>query len=666
VENAVDYGALNPEQLKAVRTIDGPLLIIAGAGSGKTRVITYRIAYMLERGIAQSRILALTFTNKAAREMESRIHELTGKKLQALTISTFHSFGVRLLRSEIEALGYRKNFSIYDETDKLQAVKDALKERGLTGDNINVKAVAALFSNVKTGLAEWGRGADASFKEAYEEYQKTLKVYNALDFDDLIVLPVRLFREFPDVLEKYKARYRYIMIDEFQDTSAVQYELMRLMACGNVCVVGDDDQSIYSWRGANYENISNFERDFPDRLEIKLEQNYRSTTTILNAANGVIAHNTERKDKKLWTSGGSGKAIDYYTADNETAEADFIVDKIRSLFIHEHYRYNDFGILLRTNSLLQHIEEALLEANMPYYVTGGMSFFERKEVKDVLSYLRVIANTDDDVNLLRVINTPRRGIGKGTIAGISELAKKNNCSLWNAMMSLRYANDTLFQETVKDEFDDFMSLIERQREAIPGKRGLAAKIRALVDEIKYHDYLVSECNRNEKLAHYKYLNIEMLLESVEKWENNPDTLDPTLYPYLNKISLIRSDDNEDAGHGKINLMTIHASKGLEFKIVFIAGCEEGIMPHLRSIEEDAGNIEEERRLFYVAVTRAREKLFITNCASRTRNKTESERGPSPFIDEIPKELIEFYNPEKTENIKSPADFLSLMKAKLQS
>jgi len=656
--------ALNPEQMTAVKAIDGPLLIIAGAGSGKTRVITYRIAYMLEQGIAQSKILALTFTNKAAREMESRIYELTGRKLRSLTISTFHSFGVRILRNDIEPLGYRKNFSIYDETDKLQAVKDALKETKMTGDNINVKVVASMFSNIKTGLAEWGRGADGVFKEAYEEYQKTLKVYNALDFDDLIVLPVQLFREFPDVLEKYRARYKYIMIDEFQDTSRVQYDLMRLLACGNVCVVGDDDQSIYSWRGANYENISNFEKDFPGRLEIKLEQNYRSTTTILDAANGIIAHNTERKDKKLWTSGASGKAIDYYTAENESAEADFIVSRIRSLFIHEHYKYSDFGILLRTNSLLQNIEEALLEANMPYYVTGGTSFFERKEVKDVLSYLRVIGNADDDVNLLRIINTPRRGIGKGTITGISELAKKNNCSLWNAMMRLRYASGTLFLETAKDELDDFMSLIERQREAMLGKRGLSAKIRALIDEIKYHDYLISDCGKNEKLAHYKYLNVEMLLDSIGKWESSPDTLDPTLYPYLNKVSLIRSDDNEDAERGKINLMTIHASKGLEFKIVFIAGCEDGIMPHLRSIEEDAGNIEEERRLFYVAITRAREKLFITNCEKRTRNRMESERAPSPFIDEIPRELIEYYNPEKTENIKSPADFMALMKAKL--
>ena len=408
------HAELNEPQIQAVTTIAGPSLIIAGAGSGKTRVITYRIAYMLEKGIPQHVILALTFTNKAAKEMEIRVKELTGKKLQSLTVSTFHAFGLSIIRNEADLLGYRKNFSIYDETDRMTLIKESLRECHMASKKVDLYALGQLFSNIKTGLAAWNDDA-VNMQPVYEEYQQGLKVYNAVDFDDLLVLPLELFEQHPDILEKYRQRYRYIMVDEFQDTSLIQYKLMRLLASGeaapNVCVVGDDDQSIYSWRGANYRNITLFEQDFPGLIEIKLEQNYRSTSTILEAANGVIAHNTSRKGKTLWSGKGEGRPIEIHYPENESAEADFIASQIRSLQIADGLRYHDFGVLTRTNSLAGNIEEAFLAENIPYKVSGGTSFFQRKEIKDIISYLRVIANPHDDVSLLRIINTPGRGIG---------------------------------------------------------------------------------------------------------------------------------------------------------------------------------------------------------------------------------------------------------------
>jgi DNA helicase-2/ATP-dependent DNA helicase PcrA len=661
---------LNPEQLLAVTTIEGPLLIIAGAGSGKTRVITYRIANMLERGVAQHAILALTFTNKAAREMEARVKELTGKKLQSLTLSTFHAFGANLLRKEIQALGWRGNFSIYDEGDKGQLIRECFRDCKINPEGMDIAAVIQLFSQVKTGQ----RAYDdlAPYQGVYEEYEKTKKIYNAVDFDDLLTLPIALFEQFPEIHTKYHERFRFILIDEFQDTSAIQYRLMKMLAfgCGavphsvNICAVGDDDQSIYSWRGANYENIVNFEKDFAGVKEIKLEQNYRSTTTILEAANGVIAHNSARKDKKLWSGNGGGKPVFYYTPENETEEAEFIAERIRNLRMSDKLRYDDFGVLLRTNSLSTSIEEVFLAENIPYRVSGGTSFFARQEIKDVLSYLRVIGNTDDDVNLLRIINTPRRGIGKTTIAHISETARKKNVSLWNALTELRYVQNALFEMKDRDEVDSFMGLVEKQREEILGKRGLSAKVRALVDAIDYWPHLIAEHKKNDAIARYKFMNIERLIEGIETWERNPDNFDPTLYPYLNRISLLTRDESDDEEKGKVNLMTIHASKGLEFPVVFIAGAEDGIIPHERSVEEDAlgMGIEEERRLFYVAITRARDKLFITGALKRKRNKTLVDCSPSPFISEIPPDLLEFYT-ETADDSMSMDDFFTMTKAR---
>ena len=685
---------LNPEQFRAVSTTDGALLIIAGAGSGKTRVITFRIAHMLDCGIPQSAILALTFTNKAAREMEDRVKELTGKKLQNLTVSTFHAFGVRILRQDIEKLGWRSNFSIYDDTDRNQLIKESGRELGYTADNLDVYKIGNLFSNIKIGRWTWEKPND-QYRPLYEKYQEGLKLYNAVDFDDLIGLPIRLFKEHPEVLAKYRERYKYIMVDEFQDTSLQQYEFMHLLADKNVAVVGDDDQSIYSWRGANYENIVMFEKDFPDVQEIRLEQNYRSTETILAAANGVISHNTNRKDKSLWSGNGSGRPIEIYMPENEAEEADFIAESIQGICMEEKRSYDDFGVLIRANTLSRAIEEAFLEANIPYTMSGGTSFFQRKEIKDVISYLRVCANHDDDINLLRIINTPRRGIGRTTIEHLNTIAMEKNCSLWTAIEKvLKYYKGNVSKEgfdfespenlegdsvsntfenafqdddeldwfgneasTVENcakkigqktlsDLDDFRELIVTQRQSLlSGGKGLSKKVRQLVEDINYFEFLITENPKSEKAARFKHMNIESLISNMEMWENNPDNFDTGLYAYLNRITLLSRDDMEDDElKGKVNLMTIHASKGLEFPVVFICGCEDGIIPHARSLEDSDGGVEEERRLFYVAITRARDKLFLSCCQHRRKMQQTVECTPSPFLDEIPTNLVKYHEP----------------------
>ena len=699
---------LNPEQYKAVTTTDGALLIIAGAGSGKTRVITFRIAHMLDCGIPQSAILALTFTNKAAREMEERVKQLTQRKLQNLTVSTFHAFGVKILRQDIDKLGWRTNFSIYDDTDRNQLIKESGRELGFSADALDVYKIGNLFSNIKIGRWNW-ESANDMYRELYNKYQEGLRLFNAVDFDDLIGLPIRLFKEHPEVLAKYRERYKYLMIDEFQDTSIQQYELMHLLADKNVAVVGDDDQSIYSWRGANYENILMFEKDFPDVQEIRLEQNYRSTETILAAANGVISHNTNRKDKSLWSGNGSGRPIEIYMPENEADEANFIAETILSICMEEKRKYDDFGVLMRANTQSRAIEEAFLEMNIPYVMSGGTSFFQRKEIKDVVSYLRVCSNHDDDINLLRIINTPRRGIGRTTIEQLNSIAASKNCSLWDAIEAiLRFYNG--YVKTGNDELDaeaeqqaedyitdtswfrsddadvapgsveaaasrlgaktiadlqSFHDLIVQQRSSLlSGGKGLAKRVRQMIDDVNYWDFLLTENPKSEKAARYKRQNIDKLLYSIEMWENNPDNFDTGLYAYLNRITLLSRDDMEDDSlKGKVNLMTIHASKGLEFPIVFIAGCEDGIIPHARSLEDSEGGIEEERRLFYVAITRARDKLFLSSCRHRRRMQTVIECTPSPFLDEIPPKLVEYHEPKGEVSDEQAANILANMRAK---
>lgn len=645
---------LNTEQYDAVTSIDGPLLIIAGAGSGKTRVITFRIAYMLDKGVPQSAILALTFTNKAAREMSERVRHVTGKKLQSLTVSTFHSFGVKILRKEIRRLGWKENFSIYDEVDRNQLIKDCAREVGFRMDGFDPAKAGIVFSEVKTGRKAWENDSDG-YEKIFHEYQAALKAYNAVDFDDLIGLPIRVFETWPEAREVYREQYRYIMIDEFQDTSLQQYRLMRLLSHNNICVVGDDDQSIYSWRGANYENILNFEKDWPHRKEITMYRNYRSTTTILDAANSVIQNNTNRKPKDLKSPNEGGVAIEVYLPANEVEEGEFIARAIKEIKLRDRLRYDQFGVLIRTNALTRHLEEAFLAAQVPYRVTGGTSFFQRKEIKDVISYLRVVANPEDDINLIRIANVPRRGIGRRSLELLTDIARQRNCSIRGAMQLIRSDHTVEFPERTRQDVDSLLSLLEFFREELLGRRNLSLKVRKLVDTIDYWGYLVSENQHSEKAAKWKFLNVESLVQGIDVWEKDPDNLDPSLFAWLNRISLITRDDQGDDEGGKVNLTTIHAAKGLEYDVVIIAGCEEGIIPHARALEEGEGNLEEERRLFYVAITRARKRLLISACRQRRRNAMPVDCLPSPFLAEIPQELISWREEEQALTEEEAAD-----------
>jgi len=659
---------LNDKQYLAAAKLKGPLLIIAGAGSGKTRMITYRIAHMLDNGIHQSNILALTFTNKAAREMEERVKSLTSKKLTNLTVSTFHAFGVQILKESITNIGYSENFSIYDQTDKISAIKESARELNISPDVLDIYEIANLFSSIKTKRVIWNDN-NISFKPLYKEYQEYLVNHNAVDFDDLIVLPVKLFTEHPDVLKGYQLKFQYIMVDEFQDTSLAQYNMISQLAMvnRNICVVGDDDQSIYSWRGANYQNIINFETDFPELTEIKLEQNYRSTENILAAANSLISNNTNRKEKELWTGIGQGKSIEIFYPENESKEADFISEMIKSFHQREKLKYHDFGVLIRTNNLSTIIENSFLAENIPYKVSGGQSFFQRKEIKDIIAYLRILNNPDDDINFLRILNMPRRGLGKATLLKIREIALEKECSLHAAATELRWNGDSPLSDKIQNSLQEFIDMIQEYREMLEDEdRSKTKIIRDLIDTINYWGYLIIEHQKNEQLAKWKYKNIGIFIELFEKWEKNPDNRDKDLGTYLNRITLLTRDDDDESDSGQVNLMTIHASKGLEFEYVFLAGVENNIIPHARSIEENPDNIEEERRLFYVAITRAKQKLFMTSCKTRKIRFEIVDTGPSPFLEEIPKELITFHKPVENVQEKEAMDYFEQMKSKFNS
>ncbi len=633
---------LNEPQLEAVTTRDGPLLILAGAGSGKTRVITFRIAHLLELGVPQSEVLALTFTNKAAREMAERVTALTGASMRRLTVCTFHAFGARFLREHIASLGYRKEFSIYDAEDRRSLIREVAGEVGLDARNLDLSRIENVVSDIKTGRKGWRDVDGEGLRGLYDEYTAHLKSYSAVDFDDLIVLPREILRTRDAVREATQARYRYILVDEFQDTSALQYELLRLIADGsrNVCVVGDDDQSIYSWRGASYSNIVAFETDYPERKAITLEQNYRSTARVLRTANQLISRNEDRKAKRLWTAGGEGERIALFTAEDEEAEGQFIAARIKAFRVRERAPWSSFGILVRTNGSTRPIEEALRMNQLPYRVSGGMSFYERREVRDILGYLRLVGNPDDDLSLLRVLNTPRRGIGRKSVEQVAEVAKARGCSLYSAIAAVAAASDGPVAPKAVAELQEFVDLVEGYRERAHEGRKLADTVAALVDEIGYWGHLVSESKRPEA-ARWRYDNVESLIGGIKRYVSDPDNLAPSLHDYLNRVSLLTSEDDDgESLDDRISLMTIHSAKGLEFQTVFIAGVEEGLLPHARSVEEGDGNVDEERRLFYVAITRARQRLFISSCRSRTRRGEIIECAPSPFLEELPAEELE--------------------------
>ena len=538
---------LNPEQLRAVESLQGPLLILAGAGSGKTRVITYRIARLLARGAAQSSILAVTFTNKAAREMAHRVRELAGKKLHRLNVSTFHAFGVRVLREDGAALGYRPNFSIYDESDRESLMKECARDLGF-GRDLDLYSVAGLFSRLKSRLADWQEETE-HFRPLFQEYQARLRLHNAVDFDDLIRLPIELFEGRPEVLARYREAFRHFLVDEFQDTSLQQYRLIRLLAqeSRNLCVVGDDDQSIYSWRGANYENLRLFEQDFPEYLEIKLEQNYRSTARILAAANGLIRNNAARKPKTLWSSLGEGEQVTVVLPEDETREGEYIAACIRAAALRRRVPLSQFGVLVRTNSLTRALEEAFVRENLPYAVSGGMSFFQRAEVKDMLAYLRVLANPDDEVSLVRILNTPRRGIGRRTLEAAVETARARSCSLFGALNLLAHGEagpGSSLAEKAREPIGEFLELLEEFRDRFSGGRQMAAALRELVERIDYWGHLVQD-NPKGSVARWKLANVDSLVDSLAAYEQDPDNLDPSLYKYLNRVTLVSQEDDQD-------------------------------------------------------------------------------------------------------------------------
>jgi DNA helicase-2/ATP-dependent DNA helicase PcrA len=661
---------LNPEQSEAVLTIEGPLLIIAGAGSGKTRVITFRIAHMLDEHIPQNAILALTFTNKAAREMEVRIKELTGKKLTNLTVSTFHAFGVQVLRESGEVLGYRENFTIYDTEDCLTLIKNCAHELGQVWDPADFPDVASLFSAVKTGRRSWDQ-EPLEYRKLYKEYAEHLMLYNAVDFDDLIMKPIELFSEHPEVLEVYRKRYRYVLVDEFQDTSISQFEIVRLLADEhrNLCVVGDDDQSIYSWRGANFENIALFEKHFPELKEIKLEQNYRSTGIILAAANALIVNNTNRKEKALWTPTEGGKAIELVHPIDETDEARFVAETIKTLRFRENRSYDDFGILVRTNGLTKHLEMALLHQNIPYKVSGGTSFFQRKEVKDVIAYLRLLVNPSDNVSFLRVLNTPRRGAGRQFLELLVSVSRAKGSCHFDALKDILMTEQSEIGDQTRIELAEFVELIEdyRSRSKRP-KVKMAPNARELLEDAGYWEYLALENSKSEKAVRWKTQNIESLLSFLEDWENDADNPRPDLASFLNRITLITRDDlNDREEKGAVSLMTIHASKGLEFNVVFVVGVEDKIMPHEKSLSEGPEVLEEERRLFYVAITRAREKLYLTACRTRRTLKETFHPLPSPFLAELPANLIQETDTSQEDATEEDLDdLMANLKKKMQA
>ena len=653
---------LNSEQAKAAANINGPSLIIAGAGSGKTRMLTYRIAYMLEEGINDKEILALTFTNKAAKEMKERINALTKNKYKHITATTFHSFGLGLLKQYIQHLGYKNNFTVYDTNDNTSLLRNVIVSLGYELSNYNINSLLQLFSDIKCERHKAIEKKDSALDEIYKEFVATQKAYNVVDFDDLILLPIKIFEKCPDVLNAVQERFKYILVDEFQDTSLLQYKFVTMIAkkYQNIAVVGDDDQSIYSWRGANYQNIVNFEHDFPSLKEFKLERNYRCSGNILEAANTIITHNEKRKEKKLWTEDSKGSQIYVTSNEDEEEEAYYIAQQIKDRSRKEGLAYSDFAVLVRTNTLLSKLETALMENSIPTQVSGGQSFFDRKEIRDLLCYLKVIVNIDDDVSLLRIINTPRRGIGRVTIEKLRQWADKKKTTLFDAISDFAYAQDAPINSKTHEALKNFFQMIITWQNLAENNQK-ANLLSTIIDDISYREKLHEDYPESPKTVDYKMQSLEFLRQRISRYEkSNPDT---SLRDYLNLV-MILGEENSDVEKGKVNLMTMHAAKGLEFNTVYLAGIEDNIIPSSRALEENPQNIEEERRLFYVAVTRAKKELTITYCENRKDRMGENHLClPSRFIEEIPSSLIS--NKVAGEEESSTEDKLAALSAMLE-
>ncbi|KON85615.1 ATP-dependent DNA helicase PcrA [Sporosarcina globispora] len=640
---------LNPQQQNAVKTTDGPLLIMAGAGSGKTRVLTHRIAYlMVEKGVNPYNILAITFTNKAAREMRERIYNMMGGAADDIWISTFHSMCVRILRRDIDRIGYNRNFTILDSTDQQSVIKSILKDKNLDPKKFDPRAILGSISSAKNELItpeEYAKTAGDYIQQVasdvYTEYQKRLRRNQALDFDDLIMITIQLFQRVPEVLEYYQRKFQYIHVDEYQDTNRAQYMLVKLLASRfkNLCVVGDSDQSIYKWRGADIANILSFEKDYPNAQTIMLEQNYRSTKRILLAANEVISKNLNRKPKNLWTENAEGNKISYYRADSEQGEAQFVAGKIKEYINSGKRSLSDIAILYRTNAQSRVMEEVLLKSNIEYSIVGGIKFYDRKEIKDILAYLRLIANPDDDISLQRVINVPKRGIGSGSVDKIANFAQLHEMSMFEALESIELIG--LSPKITKGaiEFRDLVKNYTQMQEYL----SVTELVEELLEKSGYRDMLIAEKSIE---AQSRLENIDEFLSVTKNFEEASE--DKSLIAFLTDLALVADIDKLDDDGEKaesVVLMTLHSAKGLEFPVVFLLGLEEGVFPHSRSLMEEA-EMEEERRLAYVGITRAEEELFITNAQMRTLFGRTNMNPPSRFIKEIPADLLDGLEPAK--------------------
>lgn len=643
----MNLGTLNDRQKEAVLYNEGPLLIIAGAGAGKTKTLTTKIAYLIEEmGALPSNILAITFTNKAAKEMKDRIIRLIGSIGYQIQTSTFHSFGLKLLKENYERLGFDKNFVIMDSDDSLTIVKKILKDMDLDPKIYNPRAIRNKISSCKNELISpkaYSRYTVSPYEEivckVYEKYQEKLMKNNAVDFDDLLILPIKLFEENKDILEKYQEQFKYILIDEYQDTNEAQYKLTKMLSekYRLITCVGDDSQSIYSFRGANYKNILNFEKDYKDAKTILLEQNYRSTSYILNAANDVIKNNKMKKEKNLWTSRGEGNKVKYYRALSESDEAYYVVKGIKQA-ISNGNNYDDIAVLYRTNAQSRNLEEAMLKENIPYRVVGSFYFYSRKEIKDLLAYLRLIHNEKDNISLLRVINTPKRGIGLKTIENLTKKADEENISIYEAITSGKEL--------------EFKKIIEKLKEVSEN-----VTLTELIDKILTGTGIKEELEKEEDLtSEVRLENLEEFKSITKSFEEREGLI--SLEDFLLEISLVSDAEEYKDDTNRVSLMTVHSVKGLEYKDVFIVGMEEGIFPHMNSLMESS-EIEEERRLAYVAITRAKDNLTIINARRRTLFGREQVNPPSRFISEISTDLLDIVN--KKEEITPKLDVNTVLR-----
>jgi DNA helicase-2/ATP-dependent DNA helicase PcrA len=648
---------LNPVQQEAVKAANGPLMIVAGAGSGKTRVLTYRIAYLMSCGVPPHQILALTFTNKAANEMKERIVKLVGGKAPELWMGTFHSIFARILRKEARLLGYVSHFTIYDSDDSLSAVKKCMEKRGLSQQQIAPQAVAARISAAKNQLVvpkEYGEMArdflDEKIAVIYEDYEGALKRSNAMDFDDLLVKPIDLFRRYPDVLKKYHHWFKFILVDEFQDTNRAQYAVVKLLAehHRNVCVVGDDAQSIYAFRGADIRNILDFANDYPDCKTFRLEQNYRSTKSILAVADKLIKNNVDQLEKNLWTANPQGDPVVLLDCVDDRDEAYHMMQAIQAEIVENRLALKDFAILYRTNAQSRSIEDVLRRNGIPYEIVGGIRFYERKEIKDVLSYLRLLANQDDNESFLRAVNSPVRGIGSTSLERLQEFADSRNITLYKGTALLQHA--TQLQDRAKNSLGQFRKFIEKYV-SLKSQMSLSELARSMVDELGILKTFKEE-GTAESMARWE--NVQELLSAISEFgDEHPDG---TLEAFLEEVTLVSDIDSWDETRNVVTLMTLHSSKGLEFPIVFIGGVEEGLLPFYSSTLEK-NELEEERRLFYVGITRAQKRLYITKAQMRYRFGEPTFTSPSRFLAELGEDglqILQSMNTRRSAGAKLPA------------